>query len=643
MSGIAGIIHFDGWPVEQGLIEKMTAAMPYRGPDGINHWVRGSVALGQCMLRTTPKSLEETQPLTNEDESLVLVMDGWLSNWKELRAELLTKSVRLRNRADAELVLRAYEVWGAKCLAHLDGDFALAIWDTRRREAFCARDRVGNKPFNYYWDGKTFIFSSELHPILVVPEVPENLNEGMVAEFLAMELVSRDETFWKRILRLCSAHKMVVSQSGCRIEEYWSPDLWNTLPLAKEEEFVCYYRDLLIDTVRRMSRAHAPLACEVSGGLDSSALFAVADHLIRQGRFLAPNLQGYTLAFDDNSSANELSYCRAVAHHVGRPIREITPSRMSLEWYREQARHYRDFPTYPNFAMGLGIWAAARDAGSRVLMVGIGGDQWLRGNLTYYADALAALHWTEIVEYMKDDSRNVGLAMSLWWLVRYGLYPLLPDVVRRGIRLTLTRGRQEGVDTQAWLSPTLKVILRERLDKNNKLSRSKMKRVSQRGHMLTLSGAYPMHALELEERMASGVGIELRRPFFCREMVQFTFSTPERWRRRGRINKYLHRMALDGLLPEYVRQRRSKAEFSITYIWYLSQLQELFANLKGYEAWIDTEYFSRMVLPFTAETTRERAVSLEMMWRLFGCSAAGMPKGRSSDLASSDVGSARDH
>ncbi len=642
MSGIAGIIRFDGAPVEQGLIQKMTAAMPYRGPDGIKHWVRGSIALGQCMLRTTPESLEETQPLTNEDESLVLVMDGWLSNWNELRAELLTKSVKLRNRTDAELVLRAYETWGANCPAHLDGDFAFAIWDARRREAFCARDRVGNKPFNYYWDEKTFIFSSELHPILAVPGVPENLNEGMVAEFLGMELVSRNETLWKRILRLCSAHKMIVSQSGYRIEEYWSPDLWKTLPLTKEEEFVCYYRDLLIDTVRRMSRAHTPLACEVSGGLDSSALFAVADDLIRQGRFLAPNLQGYTLAFDDDSDANELSYCRAVAHHVGRPIREITPSRMSLEWYREQARHYRDFPTYPNFAMGLGIRDAARESGSRVLMVGIGGDQWLRGSLTYYADALATLNWSEIVECMKHDSRDVGSAKSLWWLLRHGLYPLLPDAARQAIRSTLTRDRQEGIDTQAWLSPTLKAILRERLDKNNKLSKSKVKRVSQRGHMLTLSGAYPMHALELEERMASGVGIELRRPFFCREMVQFTFSTPERWRRRGRINKYLHRMTLDGLLPEYVRQRRSKAEFSITYIWYLSQLQELFANLNGYNAWIDVDYFSRMVLPFTAETTGERAVSLEMMWRLFGCAAVAMPRGVSSGFVPSDVGSAQD-
>ena len=122
MSGITGIIRFDGAPVEAGLVEKMTAAMAYRGPDGIHHWVKGSVALGQCMLRTTPESIEETQPLANEDESLVLVMDGRVDNWEELRKELLAKGARLRTRADAELVLRAYETWGRECLARIDGD-----------------------------------------------------------------------------------------------------------------------------------------------------------------------------------------------------------------------------------------------------------------------------------------------------------------------------------------------------------------------------------------------------------------------------------------------------------------------------------------------------------------------------------------
>ena len=196
MSGIAGIIHFDGRPVEPGQVEAMTAAMHTRGPDGIHHWRRGNVALGQCMLRTTPESLEETQPLTNEDESLVLVMDGRVDNWEELRRELLGKGAKLRTRADAELVLRAYEVWGRDCLTHIDGDFALLIWNARQQEAFCARDRMGSKPFQYQWNGKTLVFSSELRPIIDSQLVPKSINQFVLAEYLAAEWYSRDETLW---------------------------------------------------------------------------------------------------------------------------------------------------------------------------------------------------------------------------------------------------------------------------------------------------------------------------------------------------------------------------------------------------------------------------------------------------------------
>ena len=109
MSGIAGIIRFDGGPIEPDQIEGMAGAMAHRGPDGIRYWSRGSAAFAHCMLCTTPESLEETQPLANEDQSLILVMDGRVDNWEELRSELLTRNARLRTRADSELVLRAYE------------------------------------------------------------------------------------------------------------------------------------------------------------------------------------------------------------------------------------------------------------------------------------------------------------------------------------------------------------------------------------------------------------------------------------------------------------------------------------------------------------------------------------------------------
>ena len=126
--------------------------------------------------------------------------------------------------------------------------------------------------------------------------------------------------------------------------------------------------------------------------------------------------------------------------------------------------------------------------------------------------------------------------------------------------------------------------------------------------------------------MASGAGVELRRPFFSREVLQFTFSSPERWRRRGRIDKYVHRMALRGLLPETVRQRQSKAEFSITYLWYLSQLEELLGRKPPGHlgAWVDAEHLSRLLLSYRGATTGKRAVRLRMrmIWSLFGCAAA---------------------
>ena len=159
MSGIAGFIRFDSGPVEPGVIEKMTSAMASRGPDGINHLNRGSVAMGQCMLRTTPESLEEFQPHTNQDESLVLVMDGRVDNWVELRHQLLSRGAILRDRSDTELVLRAYEVWGDQCLDFIIGEFAFFIWDARQRRLFGARDAAGTRFFNYYADSDWFAFA----------------------------------------------------------------------------------------------------------------------------------------------------------------------------------------------------------------------------------------------------------------------------------------------------------------------------------------------------------------------------------------------------------------------------------------------------------------------------------------------------
>jgi asparagine synthase (glutamine-hydrolysing) len=565
VSGIAGFIHFDGAPAEPKLVEKMTAAMAHRGPDGIHHWVKGSVALGQCMLCTTPESLEETQPLTNEDESLVLVMDGRVDNWEELRRELLGRGAVLRTRADAELVLRAYEVWCRDCLLHIDGDFALVIWDAQRNEAFCARDRVGNRPFNYHWDGKTLVFASELHSIMALPWVNETLNEGMLAEFLAVEWYSRDETFWQGILRLVAAHRMIVDARGPRIDQYWRPDPWRTLPYSRDEDYIEHYRELLADTVRRLSRSHRPVAYEVSGGLDSSAVYCMAEHLRLAGRLPAPAIEGYTLAFPDDEAANELEYSRAVGDHLGQPIHEIPPSLVPLSWYRERAGQEREFPGYPNGAMSLGLRQQAQTSGARAILSGLGGDEWLGdfwSTRAYYVEEFAAGRWRTWYNWLKADARDYGADKMLWWLLRNGIVSQLPPTMQTPLRQVWRLLRTEQETPFEWLTDDLQQLLTQRRSAHRPVL-CPLRHPGQAAQLLSLDDSYTAWAIETEERMAARIGMELRHPLRAPALVEFSFAMPARLLVRGRLNKYLHVRAIQGLLPEKITTRTSKAEFSV--------------------------------------------------------------------------------
>lgn len=618
MSGIAGIIHFDGQPVEPGLIEKMTSAMAHRGPDGIHHWVKGSVALGQCMLRTTPESLEEHQPLTNEDESLVLVMDGRVDNWEELRRELLGRGAVLRNRADAELVLRAYEVWGRDCLAHIDGDFALVIWDARRREAFCARDRIGNKPFNYHWNDKTFVFASELHTILALPWMSEILNEGMLAEFLANEWYSRDETFWQGIIRLVAAHRMVVDASGLRLEQYWLPDLWATLPYAKDEEYIEHYRELFGDVVRRMTRSHQPVAIEVSGGLDSSAIFAMAEHLRRQQKLPTPDILGYTLNFHDDSDANELEYSRAVSQYLDVPVAEILPAIMPLSWYRDWARIYREFPGYPNGTMAIDLRRAAHRLGCCTILSGVGGDEWLGmpWDGAYYTEELALKNWRNVLLCFRRDCSDIGVRRTLWWLCRFGVAPLLPNLVKTIFRNIQNTRKQR----PSWMTRSLLDSFEERRNTKPMPSFSVQRR-GQTIQIKILHGAYDALAREMEERLNARLGLERRLPFFDVRIIQFAFSTPERLRSRGNMTKWLHRQALINILPPAVIDRTTKADFMVMFRRQIDALQEeLEAKLfPRCGLWVEPEKAADFLASY-ADGSQTGWVEWPL-WSLVGCDA----------------------
>ena len=573
MSGIAGVIRFDGAPVEVGLVERMTSAMAHRGPDGIQHWASGAVAVGHCMLRTTPESLQEHQPLGNEDESVVLVMDGRVDNWEDLRRDLMGRGAALRTRADAELVLRAYETWGRDCLLRIEGDFALVIWDGRRREAFCARDRVGKKTFNYRWDGTTLAFASELHAILALPGMREELNEGLLAEVLADEWRSHDETFWKGILRLPAAHRMTVSARSARPERYWAPDLWETLPYTREDDYVEHYRALLVDVVRRTSRSHLPVACEVSGGLDSSAIFAVAEHLRRQQQLPAPAIGGYCLKFEDAPDAEERAYSRAVgdaSRRDHRGMRRDAEAGVVVPGLGASIPRIPRLPERRDVAGDAAGGARARRAGDAVwcrrgLVVG----RALAGRL------LQRRTWPpgrsgEVRAAFSADRRELGLWPAAWVLFRFGAVTLLPDAIKNVLRAVRWPGRGRLLR----VSSRLEQELERRRTRHGRPSAPAVRRWTQALQLEMLEAAFDALAYEIEERAACSQGLELRYPFFNHKIIQLAFSTPERLRSRGRMAKRIHRRALAGFLPELVLRREDKADFMVMFRRQLDPLMD---------------------------------------------------------------------
>ncbi len=619
MSGIAAIIRFDGGDVEPGAIEAMTAEMAYRGPDGIAHWRQGQAALGHCALHTTAESFEAAQPLANDDESIILVLDGWLHNYDALRGDLLARGVNLRSRSDAELVLRAYEVWGEDCPVHLEGEFAFVVWDRRRNAAFCARDHAGLKPLTYHWDDNRLIIASDPGPILITPGVKREANNRMVAQVFANEWITRGETIWKDVMRLLPATWSRFGPNSRHDCTYWSPPTEVTITYKRDEDYYEHYRELFADCVRGASRSHLPVSADVSGGLDSSAVFAQAEYLHQAGRLPAPGLKGYTYKFEEGSAPDEIEYARAVAAHLGVAVREIAPFIPELDWFTARGRADRDMAPYPNTAMAVAIGDAVVGDGSRVLMNGEGGDEWLGGKPFYYNEQLRAWDLASAAKSFAADRAAIGLRQALYRLIRFGIAPLAPKsllALRRKINLA------KGPNTYGnafWISPELDRLLTELRvgrDRSGYLSISNMAR---RAMFMALKEPYCELARDHFDRQCARQGYEPRTPMYARKFIEFAFSTPERLRLQGDTRKYLHVMALDGMLPELVLQRKTKADFSLAFEHHLDKMKYLLTDVlpatgTGH---LDSEGVAKLYESYRQLPVDERPVW--ELWGLFSC------------------------
>ena len=299
----------------------MTDVIAHRGPDASGFYVQGEVALGHRRLSIIDLAAGN-QPMANEDDSLWITYNGEIFNHADLRPELEATGHHYKSHCDTETIIHAYEQYGDRCVTRFRGMFAFAIWDQAHKRLFCARDRLGIKPFYYYWDGVNFAFASEIKALFLHPEIRTQANERLLPEYLAFGYNSGEETLFAGIRKLMPGHTLTLTCGNSptlEIKQYWDAPCPTEFEERPDSEWIAQCRSRLEEVVRMRLMSDVPLGMFLSGGVDSSAIAA----LIK--RLTTGPVKTFSVGYRE-SRFSELSEARQVAEQIGTDHHEVLVS-----------------------------------------------------------------------------------------------------------------------------------------------------------------------------------------------------------------------------------------------------------------------------------------------------------------------------
>jgi asparagine synthase (glutamine-hydrolysing) len=549
LSSLAGICHFDGQPIARRMLEAMTQSLAHRGPDGEGVWIDGLVGLGHRMLWTTPESLHENLPLISNNGGLAVTADARIDNRNEL-----CRSLGLAERptlSDSALILAAYEKWGECSPSKLVGDFAFAIWNKRTRTLFAARDRIGIKPFYYLANARTIAFASEILPLFQGIQAEKRPDREAIQEYLATSDLLHERTLFEGVRRLPPASTLTVRDGRIDIRKYWEPASGHVALKpdlgAHAEEF----RELLTSAVKAQMRSAYPIGCLLSGGLDSSSILCLASRAILDKR----SLFAFSMVFD-RLPCDERRYIKEAVQLTGAEWIPHVVDKEELDGCKVLEDCFARQPEWPvqDLPVSATLWplaAAANERRIRVMLTGLGGDQVAQGSPLYLADLLSSFRLAALFRELKHYRFSPKVIRP--WL----LSPLIPEKLRRlWWRLKHFAGRR---DEPLCLSKDMQEEWRNpyRLPKN----RFKGLAAWQQACWI----ADPLLSLYLDawwDPLGSHSQIEFRHPFFDARLIEFLLLLPAEEKFWRGTTKILLRKSMKGVLPELLRERRSKAEFS---------------------------------------------------------------------------------
>ncbi|MFN2399749.1 MAG: asparagine synthase (glutamine-hydrolyzing) [Gemmatimonadaceae bacterium] len=552
MCGIAGIVTSENVPANEGVVAAMTAALGHRGPDGHGGWCDTGIALGHRRLSIIDLTDAGQQPMLDESGRYVLVYNGEIYNYLELRRELEDKGYRFRSHTDSEVLLNAYREWDVGALERFNGMWAFAIWDRERRELFASRDRAGKKPFYYaLGEAGAFYFASEIKALRAAG-FSFGLNPQAAFDFLTQGTYGHLEGrgFFDGVAQLPAAHWMRVQAGKPPVmRRYWE------LPVVSERDRLPYdgtlrsrFRDLFTDAVRLRLRSDVPIGATLSGGLDSSTIVGVVDQLSGG----AP-IHLFTSLYP-GTDRDETPFFEAVVHRLRSPIiHRVTPSADDAladlpEVLDHQEEPFGDTSIFAHYH----LMRAARSAGIPVILSGQGGDELLMGYPSMVNAFLGSLIGTgQLLRARREiESWARFSAMSRGGVLRSVIGHALPLDVRDLVRERFVRRMAAAV------SPALATAASFRRFEPDSGRSSFDRYIAQVFTRFSIP-----HLTHYDDRNAMAFSVEGRMPFLDYRIVELLFSVADDALFANGMTKRLLRDSFADLLPEKVRNRTDKVGF----------------------------------------------------------------------------------
>ena len=544
MCGIAGFIDVErSRDNAEQLIDSMCRVIRHRGPDDQGVWVGDGVALGMRRLSIIDLAGGH-QPIFNEDESILVVFNGEIYNYQELKEELRARGHLFRTNSDTETIVHAYEEYGDDCVKHLRGMFTFALWDRRRQRLLAARDRFGKKPLNYYWDGQRLIFGSEIKSILEA-NIPREVNPIALDEYLAYRWVPTPRTLFKDISKVPAAHILIYEDGHITTKRYWELSF---TPTCQDDEATAIERTraLLKEAVQVRLMSEVPLGAFLSGGVDSSVVVGLMSSM------MSKPVKTFSIGFEEDGYS-ELPYARQVAKHFGTDHHEffVRPELVSvlpeLVWaYDEPFADSSMLPTYY-------VSKLAREHVT-VVLTGDGGDEIFGGYNSYQRE----LSISRIPGFMRYLLGYASLLMPDGMRGKKRLSALGKDLATRCAQASVlfAPGSRSSMYFPEHFAQVRDLNPYERLT-NEFQAVSDLYITAQQQHA-DVQLYLPDDILVKVDKASMFNSLETRAPMLDHYLAEYVASLPTSIRTRDGVLKYLLKKIAVDMLPAEILTRRKQ-------------------------------------------------------------------------------------